>query len=283
MNDLPEHVKNSTVRLFADDCILYRPIKSIQDCHHLQSDLDALARWETDWLMEFNSSKCFSMSVSTSRNPIQFTYTLHNQPLQIVHTSKYLGITISDDLKWNSHINNISGRANRLLGLLRRNLKINSVQLKDRAYQAIVRPQLDYASSVWDPHTAQNIKRLEAVQRRGARFVHNRWHNTSRVTPMLQSLDWEPLASRRANTRLCMFYRIVHSTVAIPANEYLTLSSTRTRKSHAWIYQTTFCSRDIHKYSFFPCTIVLWNALPAVCVDAQTLEQFKTLLPRASY
>ena len=99
VNDLPENIRSS-VRLFADDCVLYRNIESPTDCQILQDDLNSLAKWETDWQMKFNVAKCHSMRVT--RHPpdkhIQFEYTLHQQRLEQVQSAKYLGLTITDDL-----------------------------------------------------------------------------------------------------------------------------------------------------------------------------------------
>ena len=50
INDLPDNIKSS-VRLFADDCVLYRNIHSLQDCLILQEDLDTLGLLEADWQM----------------------------------------------------------------------------------------------------------------------------------------------------------------------------------------------------------------------------------------
>ena len=63
INDLPNNIRSS-VRLFADDCVLYRNIKSPLDCQILQDDLNSLVKWETDWQMKFNVSKCHSMRVT---------------------------------------------------------------------------------------------------------------------------------------------------------------------------------------------------------------------------
>ena len=57
INDLPDNIRSS-VRLFADDCVLYRNVKSPLDCQILQDDLNSLAKWEMDWQMKFNVSKC---------------------------------------------------------------------------------------------------------------------------------------------------------------------------------------------------------------------------------
>ena len=68
INDLPENIRSS-VRLFADDCVLYRNIESPTDCQFLQDDLDRLAQWEADWQMKFNVAKCHSMRVTRPPPP----------------------------------------------------------------------------------------------------------------------------------------------------------------------------------------------------------------------
>ena len=112
INDLPENIRSS-VRLFADDCVLYRNIKSPIDCQILQDDLNSLAQWETDWQMIFNFAKCHSMRVTRylPENQIQFEYSLHQQRLEQVQSAKYLGITITDNLDWGQHVSEISCKA----------------------------------------------------------------------------------------------------------------------------------------------------------------------------
>ena len=112
INDLPENIRSS-VRLFADDCILYRNIESPMGCQILQDDLNSLAQWETDWQTKFNVAKSHSMRVT--RHPpdkhIQFDYTRHQQRLEQVQSAKYLVLTITNDLDWGQHISEISAKA----------------------------------------------------------------------------------------------------------------------------------------------------------------------------
>ena len=58
INDLPNNI-HSSIRLFADDCVLYREIKNEIDSQELQRDLNSLMKWEYDWQMHFNPQKCF--------------------------------------------------------------------------------------------------------------------------------------------------------------------------------------------------------------------------------
>ena len=76
INDLPYNIRSS-VRLFADDCVLYRNIHSLQDCLTLQEDLTSLGQWEADWQMKFNIAKCHSMRVTRHQHHKQIPSTTH--------------------------------------------------------------------------------------------------------------------------------------------------------------------------------------------------------------
>ena len=110
INDL-DNIK-SIVRIFADGCVLYRNIRRSEDRQILQDDLNILAPWEEAWLMKFNVAKCHSMRVTKHPLPKQIIhdYSLHNQVLENGPSAKYLGITITDDLDWGQHNNNVTSK-----------------------------------------------------------------------------------------------------------------------------------------------------------------------------
>ena len=81
-----------------------------------------------------------------------------------------------------------TSKANQSLGFFRRNLIINSPNLKSLAYKTLVRPLLEYSSAAWDPYAKENVKKLEMVQRRAARYVLKRFNYLSSVDEMLQEL-----------------------------------------------------------------------------------------------
>ena len=127
INDLPENI-HSQVRLFADDTAIYITINNQSDSDILQQDLDTLQTWERLWDMDFNPSKCQVLHISKSRHPAQHIYMLHGQVLEAMDHAKYLGVDISKDLSWNTHINRISTNANRTLDFLKRNIKTKTQQ-----------------------------------------------------------------------------------------------------------------------------------------------------------
>ena len=120
--------------------------------------------------MQFTSSK--------KKNP--FYYTMKGEPLEIVHHHPYLGVELSDSLKYHLHIDNICKKAASVLGFLKRNLKQCSPKLKERAYQSLVRPKVEYAIPIWNPQQKTQIKQVEQIQRNTARFVKNQPYNSER-------------------------------------------------------------------------------------------------------
>ena len=102
---------------------------------------------------------------------IHASYTLEGTDLENVESIKYLGVTITSGLRWNTHVSNVCTKANRTLGFLRRNLYSCPQEVKEAAFKGFVHPVLDYGSSVWDPPGVVLQEELESVQMRAARFV----------------------------------------------------------------------------------------------------------------
>ena len=84
--------------------------------------------------MEFNPSKRLVIRVMASRTPLQTQYILHRQVLEAVSSARYLGVDISSNLSWNTHVNRITSNANRSLGFIKRNIKTKSPQIREAAY-----------------------------------------------------------------------------------------------------------------------------------------------------
>ena len=276
INDLPS-VISSKVRLFADDCLVYREIKNRQDQIALQKDLNLLENWGSKWGMRFNAAKCNIMRMSRKQTPISTQYELSGQVLEEVKDAKYLGVTVSDDLEWTKHINAITTKANSKLSFLRRNLKGCPEKLRETAYFALVRSFLEYSATVWHPHQKYNSDKLEMVQRRAARFVKGRYGMYESVTQMLEELTWVPLSKRRENARLILFYKIINNLAMVP-HSCLEKADGRTRKNHNLKFRHIGYNVDPYGQSFFPKCISAWNGLAQEIAEANTLDLFKSKL-----
>ena len=134
--------------LSTDDTILYRLIICVvvQDPAALQ-DLHKLEQWEKDWEIPFHPDKGNRLPIiwSKKNSPQQVDHTLHGQILETVRSVKKVDVTLQCDLEWGTHISNVCAKANRMLGFLRRNLKVCSAKIKGRAYKALIRPITEYA------------------------------------------------------------------------------------------------------------------------------------------
>ena len=243
INDLPDTIK-SKVRLFADDTAVYIAVSSLEDAATLQRDLDRLCLWEDEWDMEFNPDKCTVIHITRSKKPIPSSYVLHGRVLETVPSAKYLGVNISSNLTWNDHIQKVSTSGNRTLGFCKRNIRSKNPAIRSTAYKALVRPVLEYSSTVWSPHAKTGIDKLERVQRRAARWVSNDYLYQSSVTTMLNSLKWRPLQGRRDDARLVLFYKIVHGLVAIPMPPFIVHPLKQTRLLHPLDFRQIHTSVD---------------------------------------
>ena len=294
INDLPECV-TSEVRLFADDCLLYRRIRSIKDQLILQQDLKHLEIWAQKWGMRFNAKKCYVLSI---KNSLEYMYELDNTILKSVPRNPYLGLMISEDLKWNAHINIICGKASSTLGFLRRNLRHCSRSCRKNAYLSLVRSTLEYGAIVWDPFLQGDIDRVERVQRRAARFICQDYRSRTpgSISSMLKDLDLQTLQARRKELRLTFLYKVVDGLVpAMPASNFVEAKTIRKRRIRATRYSDYECNNAIQKFetnnsrclnliqcrtpiyqnSFFPRTVIDWNHLEDSVVSAATVEAFR--------
>jgi len=230
--------------------------------------------------MKFNPSKCTILTISRSISFLQF-YTLCGTVLQHTKEAKYLGVTISEDLAWGKHIQNISSKASSTLGFLKRNLSNCPKRLREQAYVSLIRTRLEYCSAIWDPHLAKDIASLENIQRRAARFTLRDYNRYTSVTSLLKDLNWAPLKDRRRNIRLSLLFKIVKGRVSVQKEDALIPADGRTRRSNRFKFRHLKTKTDTFKFSFFPRTLPEWNILPESCVEADTVAAFQARLGRA--
>ena len=198
--------------------------------------------------------------------------------LETVESAKYLGITISKDLRWHNHICAVAKKCNSTLHFISRNLHDCSRNSRSLAYTTLVRPKLEYCATVWDPHTKKDCDTLEKINRRAARMVFKKPPKGQDVSPtqLLEKLEWKTLEERRKDLRLTMLYRIDNGLVAIPPTRLQ--EPERKLRGHCRKFQTIRTSSDTVKFSFYPRTIPQWNLLPSKTVTATSVEDFKKKL-----
>ena len=128
---------------------------------------------------------------------------------------------------------------------------------------------MEYCLTVWDPYNKTHSDTLEKVQRRAARWVTGRFHNMSSPSAMIQDMGWRDLNQRRADSRLCMLYKISQGLVDIPIGQFLRYNRDGVH------FQTIYARTKYYEFSFFPRTVADWNELPSDTLSAQNLAVFK--------
>ena len=132
--------------------------------------------------MEIHQSKCQVISIINKVKPIIGKYQIHDHILEHVHCAKYLGIYIDSKLTFYTHVDTIVKKTNSTHAFLARNITQCCRKVKQMSYTTYIKPIVEYASPVWDPHTKRNTNKIEMVQRRCARYVTGNCDRTSNVT-----------------------------------------------------------------------------------------------------
>ena len=163
INDLPMSKKHSDARLFADDCRLYRHVTSSQDQALLQEDLSALERWEETWQMKFHPDKCTVIKISTNRKQIlkinyhtSWPYIGGSRQQPVLGCHYQCGPHLEETHQQHSQ----HGQQNSSSSDVTR-LGNCTAPVKAATYSTVVRPVLEYSSTVWDPHQNSDVHNLE--------------------------------------------------------------------------------------------------------------------------
>ena len=180
----------------------------------------------------------------------------------------------------------ITKKANSTLAVLKRNVRVPSKTIKSAAYQSLVRPHLEYCSSVWDPYTKKAKYQIEMVQRRSARWVCNSYRygpNTTGPTEMISLLGWPTLEARRRAARLCLMYKMANNLVLMSYRALLSQYPyvTKNMPPHAFLPMDKMPPKLYYSTSFFPRTIAEWNSLPHSVANAPSLEAFRSAVMKA--
>lgn len=275
INDLPCNI-SSHIRLFADDCVVYRAINNPSDHSILQCDLTRIQNWCNTWLMSLNVTKTVLMSIHRRQHHVVYNYSINNNQITTVDSFKYLGVYISRDLTWTCHINHIINSANRTLGYIRRNLSLAPPSIKKVAFETFVRPKLEYANAIFDPHHINLTYALESVQNRAARFILSNYSYTSSISALKAEINLSDLAKRRKIARLNLYHKFFHS---LPLdNPYIRRAHRISRNSHCNAVYPPQAHTVTFQQSFFLRTAQDWNDLPTEVTTIIDTQAFKRLI-----
>jgi hypothetical protein len=277
INDLPLLVK-SFVELFADDTKVYATVQDEND-NKLQEDLDALCRWSEAWLLGFNISKCKVMHLG--RNNPKLAYFMTSQleaPKQIikVQEEKDLGITCDPTMKFSKHIANCASKANQILGLVRRTFEYLDKDMFLILYKTLVRPHMEYGSTLWNPCQKKDIRCLEKVQRRATKLVKGL--NNLSYSERLIRLGLPTLEYRRKRNDMIQVFKIIKGFDIVNKDNFFTFLATEQTRGHNYRLYKFPCQTQRRQNSFTNRVVNTWNSLDNEVVSVDTINAFKSRL-----
>ena len=279
INDITS-VVNCNIKLFADDTTIYVTVDDPDSAAEtLNSNLSAISQWAKQWLITFSPPKTESMIVTRKRNVNHPDLFFDGSKITNVHTHKHLGVSLSDDLKWEDHVNDTVIKAGKRADILSRLMYTLDRQTLEIMYKSFIRPILEYGDVLLSNITEGQSYKIECVQKRCGRIVSGAIRGTSRDT-LYRELGWESLTQRRDKHRVFLLHKIVHGNAPNYLKDILpnnvgtrTLYSLRNAVN---IDTDPFKTRTVTFYkSFFPDTIRVWNMLDPRLRSITDLDQFK--------
>ena len=270
INDLPEGLTNRLL-MYADDSKIIAESELNKE-NGLQEDLNKVVDWCDTWSMSLNAAKCKVMHCGKN-NPTR-AYWIGDTPLAITEKEKDLGVIITSNGKFSEQAEAAVGKANRMLGVMRKTFRYFDIRLFNIIYPTFVRPHLEFASAVWNSLSVKDTRRIEGVQRRATKMVTELRGMDYNLR--LKELGLTTLETRRKRGDLIQIFKIVKGLEEVELG-------VRIGKSRPGLSHMHQIGRDNGKCTlrsdFLPNrTATTWNLLPSHVVNAEKVNSFKARL-----
>ena len=276
INDLVNAVKDCNIIMFADDTNLFFSNKNLNDLEKtINRELKNICLW-------FNLNK-LSLNVKKT-NFILFGYSKRKKPLHIcindikidqTDKTKFLGVIINQTVTWSDHINVVTHKVNKSIGILSRLSRTIPSSVLVSLYQSLVAPYYDYCNIAWAINNSVMLDKVYKTQKRAVRIITNSSFN-SHTKPLFIKLNILPLMSLNKLRVGCFMFRALHSLLPNYFNSMFVLNSDV--HSHFTRHQSDLhlnASRlNIRKFSLKVFGPTLWNSVPSHIKASESLHQF---------
>ena len=170
---------STTASLFADDTSLWRKDGDVRgsDRKLMQDEIDKILKWAHDWKMQVNTSKTKVMVVSSNRADLVWDPSMEaaESPIECVKQYRFLGVTISNDLRFKAHINAVIDSCKKRVNVIKCMSSKdwgNSVETQRNLVLQYVLSRLEYAAPSWSPWISKtDMRRLQTILNDALRTV----------------------------------------------------------------------------------------------------------------
>ena len=237
--------------------------------------------------MQGNAPKKNNNTKKTSLTPLEFSYTMGTQDsmerhiLEITSIERDLGIRLTNNLKWSTHVKYAANKANSVLGTLRRTFMYWTKETTKTLSTTFVRTHLKLAASIWNPYRKKDEQILESVQRRATKLAPELMNLD--YSARLKALGLTTLKARRERGDIIQYYKIsgnLNKVNFVRPNQVAPSTHSEgpargIRGSQHRLQRQKVKACDQREYYFSNRIVPLWNALPAEVVYSNTVNQFK--------
>ena len=280
INDLPLNISDNSIRcdLFADDTTIHTCDKDmIKIESSLQHALHEVKTWCDVNKMILHPSKTKSMIVTTRQKhqlaPLALNLAINNVPIERVQEHKVLGVILDEELSWESHINFICKKLSRNLYLLSKLTQFANQKTLLMFTHAHIMPHINYASSVWDGTSENNLKKLISLHRRSAKLVL-RNENISTDNKLLK-LNILPLHRQCLFNKAVLMFKVYRNKAPSSISALFSKSTNRYGSQNFILPKARI---DICKTSLSFSGAAVWNDIPLSIKLSASTSVFKSRL-----
>ena len=215
INDLPNHVSNVKVSMYADDTALYYNSNDINDIvDKMNKDLENIRKWLARNKLSLNVKKTEFMIVGSSHKLSRIANTdiiihINGEKIQWVNECKHLGVIIDDTLTWSKHITHITKKIAPGLFYLRKSKNVIPLNMQCLLYNAVIAPHFNYCNVVWGNCNQTLQNKLQVLQNRAAKIIKGVDRYAS-STQTLNDLKWYNLRVKQYQNEAITMYKAVN-------------------------------------------------------------------------
>ena len=280
INDLPEEVI-SELLLYADDAKIYRTIRDEHDREQLQKDLHAMSIWSDIWLLSFHPEKLKKLAISRNEFQVERRYYVGENAVKNVKSEVDLGVCIDTDLNFDEQRKLSIGKANRMVGAIRRSFQFLDAYTFVKLYKPMIRSHLENAVPVWFPYLEKDIHEIEAVQKRATKMLAAT--KGLEYGDRLRFLKLPTLVYRRHRGDLIEVFKMLNGMYdedVLPRFEMREDVVSRTNRKHSQQIYITRCNKEVRAQFFTKRVAPVWNGLSQEVVDSPSVDTFKKRLDK---
>ena len=272
INDLAPHLKHCKISLYADDAKFYSSVVDAESLKNIQEDIDRITKWCKEWRLKLNIQKCcyIHYTPKNSKKIFQPHYTMNGEVLRKEAIIKDLGILITEDLKFHTHIDKIAKNANREINRIRRTFISRSPNFLRDLYIMYVRPKIEYCIELWNPEYKLDQDKLEKVQNKMTRLL--KFGKIMEPNERNKMMNIPSHYDRRVRGDMINIYKNINNQEYFKTKDE---SAKRCKRNSKYIIKIV-ARTDIKSHTFTHRNINIWNSLPDSIVTAKSVNIFKS-------